>query len=214
MVERPSARRTGAPVGWVLLDRDDTIIVDRPYLDDPDRIEFLPGAVAGLRRMTELGLGIAVLTNQSGVGRGLISAATLAAIHERLCRLVAAGGGRIDAVFHCPHTPADGCACRKPAPGLLDRAQRELGFGFWDVFVAGDRWSDVEAGRRRGAVTLWVPPSWRVGRPDDPPVRPDHVVPNLLVAAEVIARRLAERATWWRDAPLGLAAEAQGSRHG
>jgi histidinol-phosphate phosphatase family protein len=173
----------------VLLDRDDTIIADRGYLCQPAGVELLPNAAAGLRRLAELGCAVVVVTNQSGIGRGYFDEAALAAIHARLGELVTAAGGRIDAIYHCPHRPDQGCACRKPAIGMFTRAAAELDFDLRESFVVGDQPLDVEAGRRCGATTILV------ARADaGSGAAADHVVADLVQAAAVVERALLARA--------------------
>lgn len=140
----------------MLLDRDGTINVEKEYLRSVEGLELLPNTAAGLRAMRELGLGLVVLTNQSGIGRGYFSAETVAGIHGALAGLLAAGGVSLDGIYVCPHGPEEGCACRKPAPGLAEQAARELGFRLADSFVIGDKAADIEMGRRVGATTILV----------------------------------------------------------
>ncbi len=113
---------------FVVLDRDGTINVDRHYLSDPDQMELLSGATAGLRAMRAMGLGLVVVTNQSAIGRGYFDLARLEEIHNRLRDLLAAERVELDGIYVCPHLPDDGCDCRKPLPGLLRRAAAELAF--------------------------------------------------------------------------------------
>src|SRR3569833_707402 len=103
----------------IVLARDGTMVIDRHYLDDPDGLEFEPNAAAGLRRMNERGHRLVVITNQSGIGRGLFSAERLAAIHARLETMVQQIGAELAGIYFCPHTPVEGCACRKPGSELL-----------------------------------------------------------------------------------------------
>lgn len=143
MSETPPPRRLA------LLDRDGTIIVDKVYLSDPDGIEFTPGAVEGLRLLRDAGFALVLITNQSGIARGLFDAATLARIHDRLASMLAAEGLRLEAIYVCPHGPGDGCECRKPAPGMLNQAMRELGFGPDEAVMIGD--SDADMGAAKAA---------------------------------------------------------------
>ena len=150
-MEQTSPRRR-----FVLLDRDGTINRERHYLSDPGEVELLSGALRGLAQMMALGLGLAVVTNQSGVGRGLFDRGKLDQIHERLKSLLAAGGVVLDGFFICPHHPNEGCSCRKPKPGLVLQAAAELGFRPADTFVIGDKKCDLELGHRVGAYTILV----------------------------------------------------------
>src|SRR5205814_2994218 len=119
-------------------------------------VELLPGVVAGLRALRDLDLGLVVLTNQSGIGRGYFSGDQLDAVHARLCELLAQGGVTLDGIFICPHRPEDACACRKPAPGLADQAAAALGFDPRTTFVVGDKHCDIDLGRRLAATTFLV----------------------------------------------------------
>lgn len=149
--------KSAAPLGTVVvLDRDGTIVVDKHYLDDPDELEFLPNAAEGLRSLHEAGHRLIVATNQSGVGRGRFSLARMHEVNARLEQMVAAAGARLEAIYSCPHAPADRCACRKPALGMLQQAAAELGFDPAGSIVVGDKVSDVEFGRRAGAITMLV----------------------------------------------------------
>jgi len=174
---------------FVALDRDGTIIVERNYLSDPAAVELLPGAAAGLRRMAEMGLGLIVVTNQSGIGRGMFDEKRLGEIHARMNELLAAERVRLDGIYYCPHRPEDGCQCRKPRPGLIERAARELGFDAKELFVIGDKECDIELGQRAGAKTILVMTGYGAEHPSDA-LRPDWRVDSLAQAAEVIEAAL------------------------
>lgn len=175
----------------VLLDRDGTIVFERGYIRDPDEIELLPGAATALRRLAKSGLTLAVVTNQSAVGRGLLTEERLAEIHQRLRELLAAEEVALAGIYFCPHVPEDGCACRKPETGLFDRASRELGFRPSDSFVVGDKECDVELGRRAGATTVLVRTGYGDEVARDRSVLPDYVTDDLTGAARVIERLIA-----------------------
>lgn len=141
----------------VFLDRDGVIIANRAdYVKAWADVRFLPGAFAALRRLARSEHRIVIVTNQSAVGRGIISPERAAALNRRIVAEIAAHGGRIDAVYLCPHHPADRCACRKPAPGLLLRAGRELGLDLARSCLVGDAASDLEAARAAGARGILV----------------------------------------------------------
>lgn len=177
---------------YAILDRDGTIIVEKNYLADPDQVELLPGAAAGLRLMQEAGLGLLVVTNQSGIGRGYFDWPRLEEIHARLIRLLRDAGITLDGIYVCPHLPEEGCECRKPAPGLARQAAREHGFDPRDSFLIGDKLSDIQFGRNIGAVTILTRTGYGAAGEPEGGVSPDYVVDDLIGAARIIARRLTE----------------------
>ncbi|MCP2254141.1 haloacid dehalogenase superfamily, subfamily IA, variant 3 with third motif having DD or ED [Prauserella aidingensis] len=137
----------------VLFDRDDTLIEDGPYLSDPDGVRPVPGAGAVLDELRRRGIAVGVVSNQSGVARGLISPDQLAAVNATVERLL----GPFDTWQVCPHGEDDGCACRKPRPELVHRAARAVGVPVHRCVVVGDTGADVDAGRAAGAVGALVP---------------------------------------------------------
>jgi D-glycero-D-manno-heptose 1,7-bisphosphate phosphatase len=141
---------------FVLLDRDGTINVEVHYLSDPDQLALYPGVGPALRRLQDLGLGIVVVTNQSGIARGYFDHDTLARIHDRLRALLGEFGVRIDGIYLCPHGPDDDCDCRKPLPGMIAAAVAELGFDPSQAFLVGDKVVDVELARAVGATGILV----------------------------------------------------------
>lgn len=173
---------------FVVLDRDGTLNVERSYLSRVEEVELLPRAAEGLRRMRQLGLGLVVLTNQSAVGRGFFDLARLGEIHARLRELLRAEQVEVDGIYVCPHAPEQGCACRKPRLGLLERAAAELGFVPREVFVVGDKACDIELGRAAGATAILVRTGYGVETERELHPGPDHVVDNLLEAAELLGR--------------------------
>ena len=142
----------------VLLDRDGVINADHEgYVTSWSQFHLLPGALEGLRQLTAAGYRLAVVTNQAVVGRGLASAAEVEELNARMVSALAEGGARIDAVLCCPHAPEEGCACRKPQPGLLIEAGRRLGVAPADTCVIGDWVDDIAAARAAGcAVPILV----------------------------------------------------------
>jgi histidinol-phosphate phosphatase family protein len=139
-------------LAWLLLDRDDTILDDPGYLSDPAKLVFLPGAIEGLAAFSAAGWPLVVISNQSGLGRGLFTPADLHAVHRRFLSDLRAQGVEIAGLFFCPHAPEQACACRKPEPGLAQRASEELGLSLAEAVVAGDKESDLQLGRRIGAA--------------------------------------------------------------
>ena len=175
---------------FALLDRDGTLIVERHYLSDPEGVELLEGVPEALLRLSGLGLGLLVVTNQSAVARGALDEAGLAAIHRRMEALLASCGARVDEILVCPHHPEEGCDCRKPRTGLVMRAAARLGFEPRECFVIGDMESDVSLGEALGATTLLVRSGHGARTEAEGRVRPHHVVDGLREAAERIAQIL------------------------
>jgi D-glycero-D-manno-heptose 1,7-bisphosphate phosphatase len=144
------------PKRVALIDRDGTIIVDKVYLRDPDGVEFAPGAIEGLRLLRDAGFALVLITNQSGIARGYFDAARLEQIHDRLQSMLAAEGLRLKAIYVCPHGPDDGCDCRKPAPGMVKSAMRDLGFTPDQAVLIGDSDADMGAATAAGVAGLRV----------------------------------------------------------
>ena len=137
----------------VILDRDGTINHDRDdYVKSAAEWVALPGALEAIARLNHAGWHTVVATNQSGLARGLFDMEALNAMHTKMNRELAEVGGRIDAVFFCPHGPADGCNCRKPAPGLFNMIGERYGLDLGEVHVVGDKLGDVQAAASAGCV--------------------------------------------------------------
>jgi D-glycero-D-manno-heptose 1,7-bisphosphate phosphatase len=137
----------------VLFDRDGTLVVDVPYNGDPRRVRVMPSAGPALATLRRAGIRTGVVTNQSAIGSGLISESDVDAVHAEIERQV----GRIDVWRVCPHTPADGCECRKPRPGLIISAAASLRMRPAEVAVIGDIGSDLNAATAAGARSVLVP---------------------------------------------------------
>jgi histidinol-phosphate phosphatase family protein len=172
----------------VALDRDGTVIEERPYLSHPRDVRLLPNSAQAIRELRSLGFPVVLVSNQAGIGYGYFSLETLGRIHGRLFRLLAAEGVVVDGVYFCPHKPGDGCGCRKPGVGLLQMATRDFGLQLRDAFVVGDKECDIEMGRRAGATTLLVRTGWGEETAAKTQLRPHFEVDDLLEAAQVIAR--------------------------
>ena len=179
---------------YVVLDRDGTVIEERNYLTDPAQVALLPGAVAGIAQLLDLGLGLVILTNQSGIGRKFFDAQQLQLIHDRLLGLLRDSGIKIDGIYYCPHVPEEGCDCRKPLTGLLKLAATDLGFEPDVPFVIGDKPCDIDLGKALGATTFLVRTGYGSTYALDPAVTADHVVDDLRDAATIIERLLRSRA--------------------
>ena len=137
----------------VILDRDGTINrASDEFVKSPDEWHPLPGALEAISRLNHAGFHVVLATNQSGLGRGLFDMAALNAVHGHMLKNLAAAGGRIDAIFYCPHAPDEGCACRKPAPGLLMQIQERYGIDLAGVPYVGDSLRDMEAAHAAGCA--------------------------------------------------------------
>ncbi len=135
----------------VFLDRDGVINRDSPdYVTSWDQFVFLPGSLEAIVRLTRAGMAVMLITNQSAVGRGMMDVATLEDMHRNLRQAVERQGGRIDAVFYCPHHPDEGCDCRKPKPGLILEARRQYNLDLAASTMIGDSARDIECGIRAG----------------------------------------------------------------
>ena len=177
----------------VFLDRDGTLIRNVGYLSDPRDMELLPGVIQALSLLREKGLALVLVSNQSGIRRGLFTEHDLTRVHDRLIATLAEGGILLDGVYYCPHAPWDPCECRKPLPGMLHQAAQELGLGLAKSFMVGDKLSDIAAGRRAGCQTVLLLDD--VSKPGvlsslEPDEVPDKVAPDLLAAAQWIISQL------------------------
>jgi D-glycero-D-manno-heptose 1,7-bisphosphate phosphatase len=144
-------------VRLVVLDRDGVINRESPdFIRRPEEWIPLPGSIEAIADLTRAGFTVVVASNQSGVGRGLFTAATLVAIHDRMNRAVEAAGGRLDGIYFCPHRPEDACECRKPLPGLLRQIEAHYGVPLRGTPAIGDSYRDLEAAWRVGARAILV----------------------------------------------------------
>jgi D-glycero-D-manno-heptose 1,7-bisphosphate phosphatase len=135
----------------IILDRDGTINSDSDdFVKTPDEWMPLPGALEAIARLNHAGWRVVIASNQSGLGRGLFDVASLNAMHAKMHKMLAAVGGRIDAVFYCPHSPEENCACRKPLPGLFEQIGTRFGIALRGVPTAGDSLRDIQAGAAAG----------------------------------------------------------------
>jgi D-glycero-D-manno-heptose 1,7-bisphosphate phosphatase len=142
--------------GGVFLDRDGTIIQEMGYLSDPEAIALIPGAARAIRLINHLGLRTVLVSNQSGVARGYFPVSVVEAINTRMQLLLEEGGASLDGMYYCPHHPDDGCTCRKPEPGMLQRAAGELGIDIPRSYMVGDMAGDVETIQRIGGQGILV----------------------------------------------------------
>ena len=141
----------------IILDRDGVINHDSDaYIKSPDEWRPLPGSIEAIASLCKSGFRVALATNQSGVARGLFDLNLLAAIHEKMHRLVEKAGGRIDAIFFCPHGPNSGCECRKPKPGLFREALERFGAQPGETWAVGDQLRDLQAAHAAGCRPILV----------------------------------------------------------
>jgi D-glycero-D-manno-heptose 1,7-bisphosphate phosphatase len=140
-----------SPIKLIILDRDGTINEDRDdFVKSAEEWVPLPGALEAIARLNHAGWHTVIATNQSGLGRGTFDMAALNAMHAKMNMLLAKQGGRIDAVFFCPHAPDEGCSCRKPMPGLFEQIAERFSVQLREVPVVGDSLRDLQAGARVG----------------------------------------------------------------
>jgi len=147
----------------VFLDRDGTIIEDVGYLNNPLDIKFIPGTIEAIKKLNQAGYKVVVITNQSGVARGLIREDMLQTIDKTIQKTILAGGGHLDAIYYCPHHAEHGhypykreCDCRKPGPGMILKAAKDLKLDLSQSFMIGDKISDIEAGINSGVKPILV----------------------------------------------------------
>lgn len=181
-------RRLKASLGsLLLLDRDGTLVYEADYPKDPKRVKFFPGVPAALRKLKKAGFTIAVVTNQSGVGRGIITWKQMRAVNARFLRLLALEKSPVDGLYWCPHHPKDRCACRKPKLGMVKQASRKLGVSWKRSISVGDRWSDVELGQKTGGIGILVKTGYgRDHTTASHGVKPDHTAKTFVQAARWI----------------------------
>jgi len=178
----------------IFLDRDGVIIENRPhYVRSWADVAVYPQALSVLARLRELPYKFVIVTNQSVVGRGGISLGAAQAINERLVAKIVEAGGRIDGVFMCPHTPQDGCECRKPRPGLLFQAARALAIDLSSSWMIGDALTDVMAGQaagvRRRALVLTGRGPAQLAQPAADDIHPFSIYKNLEAALGTLLSR-------------------------
>jgi D-glycero-D-manno-heptose 1,7-bisphosphate phosphatase len=155
--ERALARHRGrAPRPAVFLDRDGTLIRPVPYLSEPEAVELLPGVARALRNVSESGVPLVVVSNQSGVGRGLFTVSHVHAVMARLRERLREHGVELTSIRFCPHLPEDDCACRKPRSGMLELAAEDLEISLRDSVMIGDQLLDAAAGQAAGGMGILV----------------------------------------------------------
>jgi D-glycero-D-manno-heptose 1,7-bisphosphate phosphatase len=180
----------------VFFDRDGTLNEEVEFLTAPEQMRLIPGAGRAVRAVNENGFLALVISNQSGIARGLFTEADLIPIHAKFQQELAASGARIDRIYYCPHHPTAGippyrvdCDCRKPRPGMLHRAEEEMGVDLSRSYVVGDRIVDVLAGRNAGAKGILVLTGYgtsSAGECREQGIVPDYIAPSVGEAVNFI----------------------------
>jgi D-glycero-D-manno-heptose 1,7-bisphosphate phosphatase len=184
MPERPILRRA------VFLDRDGTISEEMGYVNHVDRLQVFPYAAAAIRELNQAQIPVIVITNQSGIARDIFPESLVQQVHKKMISELAAGGAWIDGIYFCPHKTEDACECRKPNPGMLERAAREHGLDLAGSWVVGDRYADLEMAHAVGASGILVMTGYGRGEYElhraKWPKQPDVLVENLTEAVRRI----------------------------
>jgi D-glycero-D-manno-heptose 1,7-bisphosphate phosphatase len=178
----------------VFLDRDGTICEEVGYLNHISRFRMFDFAAAAIRKLNEARVAVFVVTNQSGVGRGLFPESLVEQVHAEMKRQLAGVGARLEDIYYCPHRADDGCDCRKPKPGLLERAAREHQLDLRRSVIVGDRHADVELAHRVGGRSVLVETGYGRGELEwnaaKWTARPDHIAQDLAHSVEWILRHI------------------------
>lgn len=174
----------------VFLDRDGTIAEEVGYLNHLDRFRMFPFSGTAVRRLNDAALAVFVVTNQSGIARGYFPESFVHEVHERMQHELLKHGATLDGIYYCPHGTDDGCACRKPAIGMIERAAREHGLDLHRSFVVGDRFLDMEMAFKAGCKAVYVRTGWGLGehtwQGGNWPRQPDVIVDDLERAVDWI----------------------------
>lgn len=182
----------------VFLDRDGTLLEEAGYLDRLERLVFFPFAIDAVRLLNRAGFAVVIITNQSGVGRGMYPEEFVVGAHEVIAARMAEGGARVDAFYYCPHHPAADidkyrleCDCRKPAPGMLRRAAADLDLDLSRSFTVGDKWTDVQVGQAAGARGILVRTGYGMSSEHRRPsgAEPAAIVDDVIAATAWILRQ-------------------------
>ncbi len=186
--------------GAVFLDRDGTINVDVDYLSSPEGVEFIPGSIDAIRELNALGVNVFVITNQSGIARGLLTESDMHAVHGAMHAAMQRHGARIDDFFFCPHHPdavveqyRKRCACRKPAPGMLLEAAAKYEINLQASFMIGDKFVDMQAGKAAGTVCIQVCTGYGTAERAAAEGTRDYIADDLFGAVQIVKSIIHQR---------------------
>ncbi len=181
----------------VFVDRDGTINVDMDFLSSPAQLQLIPRSADAIRELNELEIPVVVITNQSGIARGLLTEDDLRRVHSAMDVQLGKLGANVLAYYYCPHHPSDGiapyvadCECRKPKPGMLTDAQKKFGFNLKRSFVVGDKCIDIQTGKSVGAVSIQVATGYGKKEKDLCSIQRDYYASDLYDAVQFIKRKL------------------------
>ncbi len=177
----------------VFIDRDGTLIEDVGYISSIDALSVIDGSADAIRRLNKAGIKVVIITNQAGIARGFFDEDTLITIHERLIEILSEHNAVIDKIYYCPHYPEGtvpeysiSCLCRKPEPGMVEKAVEELGIDLKRSYIVGDKASDIELAQRIGARGILVLTGYGSNVVKDNEVNPTYIAPSLKEAVEWI----------------------------
>ncbi len=175
----------------IFLDRDGVINenIDDGYVTGWDEFRFIPKSKAAIAALTDADWSVIVISNQAGIGKRVMSMQAVEEINARMVTEIERCGGKIEAVYYCPHRPDEDCECRKPKPGMLLKAACDFGVELPQSYLVGDKISDVQAGAEAGCKTVLVKTGWgqeHIRERDQWPVTPDHIVSDLSEAVELV----------------------------
>ena len=188
----------------VFMDRDGTMTVEGGYINHPSRLKLITGTAEAVRTLNDNGIYAVVTTNQAGVARGYFTEDMIHTVHERMRKLLARHNATLDAIYYCPHHPREGgpgyrldCNCRKPRPGMIEQACKELPIDLTRSYMVGDKISDSEFGHALGLRTVMVKTGYGRGEYEyqrqDWKDQPDHIAKDLRAAVKWILQDLASR---------------------
>ena len=171
----------------IFLDRDGTVNEEILYLHDPEKFKLLPNAIEGIKKFSDMGYRIVIVSNQPGIGMGYFSEEDFYKVNREMLTQFSRANILVDKIYFCPHSKSEKCSCRKPEQALIDRAREELNIDIKNSFFIGDKTSDMETGKRAGMQTILVKTGFQ-GKDDEFPGEPDYRADDLLDAANYILR--------------------------